>query len=93
MYATAILHVQRRTQALSIPVEAVAGTTHPTVFVINAGGEVEERPVTLGLETATRFEVLSGLKEGERIMIGNRSLVHVGEKVVPETVRLAAAFP
>ena len=35
----------------------------------------------LGLETPEKYEIASGLKEGEWVMIGNRSLVHPGQKV------------
>jgi len=81
MYATVVLKLQRRPQALSIPIEAVAGTTQPTVYVINRDQQIEEHPVQLGLETPTKYEVLSGLQEGDRVMIGNRSQVSVGQKV------------
>jgi hypothetical protein len=54
------------------------------VDVINAVHQIEEREVTLGLETPDRYEVISGLKEGEKVMIGNQSRVHAGEKVEPK---------
>jgi len=91
MYATVALKLQRRPHAVAIPVEAVSGSTHPTVYVVNDRQEIEERPVRLGLETPNKFEVLSGLREGEQVMIGNRSQVHVGQKVSPKTVGLLAA--
>ena len=86
MYATVVLKLQRRPQALAIPVEAVAGTAHRTVFVVNRDQQIEERAIQTGLETPTKFEVLSGLQEGERVMIGNRSQVRVGQKVVAQPV-------
>jgi RND family efflux transporter MFP subunit len=81
MYATVMLKLQRRPQALAIPVEAVSGTGQPTVYVINRDQQIEERSVQLGLETPTEYEVLSGLQEGDRVMLGNRSQVSVGQKV------------
>ena len=81
MYATATLKLQRRPQALAIPIEAVSGTGQPTVYLINRDQQIQERPVQLGLETPTKYEVLSGLQEGDRVMIGNRSQVRVGQKV------------
>ncbi len=86
MYATVVLKLQRRPQALTVPVEAVTGGVHPTVFVINASQQIEERPVQLGLETPAKFEVLSGVREGERVMIGNRAQVHVGQKVTAKPI-------
>ena len=81
MYAAVVLKVERRTQALTIPIEAASIGDSTTVCVVNGSHEIEERTVTLGLETPTRCEVTSGLKEGELVMIGGRSSVHAGEKV------------
>ncbi len=81
MYAVVVLKTERRTNTLTIPTEAVASQEKSTVDVINQENQIEERRVTLGLETPNRYEVLSGLKEGEKVMIGDPSRVHPGEKV------------
>ena len=84
MYATVVLKVEHRTQVLAIPTEAVASAKNSAVDVINADHQIEEREFTLGLETPDRYEVTSGLKEGEKVIIGNPSRVHAGEKVEPK---------
>jgi RND family efflux transporter MFP subunit len=81
MYATVTLKVAQRPNALAIPIQAVAGDNEKTVYVINHDHEIEVRPVTIGLETPEKYEVTSGLAEGDLVMIGNRSLVHPGQKV------------
>ena len=86
MYAEAILKVQKRTLALSVPIEAVSFEKQPTVYVINEAQEIEQRPVTLGLETPDKCEVLAGLKEGDMVMIGGRSKVTPGQKVEPKLI-------
>ena len=86
MYATVILRVARRPNALAIPIQAVAGDTEKTVYVINHEQEIEIRSVTLGLETPEKFEVTSGLEEGDLVMIGSRSLVQPGQKVQTKTI-------
>jgi RND family efflux transporter MFP subunit len=90
MYTTVTLKLQRRPQTLAIPIEAVSGTGQPTVYLINGDQRIEERPVQLGIETPTKYEVLSGLHEGDRIMIGNRSQVSVGQKVSINLGKLVA---
>jgi RND family efflux transporter MFP subunit len=85
MYATVVLKVEHRSQALAIPTEAVASAKSSMVDVVNQDNQIEEREVTLGLETPNRYEVTSGLKEGEKVMIGNHSRVHPGEKVDPKS--------
>src|SRR5208283_4845974 len=51
MYATVVLKVEKRPNALVVPIEAVAGGATPTVLVVNQNHQIEERAVTLGLET------------------------------------------
>jgi RND family efflux transporter MFP subunit len=80
MYAIVVLRVQERPQALSIPTQAVSGEKR-TVYVVNAKSEIEERAVTLGLETPNRYEVISGLREGDLVMIGGRTQIQPGQKV------------
>jgi len=81
MYAAVDLKVQSRPRVLSIPIEAVPSEQKSSVYVVNDKDEIEERPVTLGLETPTRYEVTEGLKEGDLVMIGSRSKVKPGQKV------------
>jgi RND family efflux transporter MFP subunit len=81
MYAMVVLETERRTNTISIPTEAVASQQKSTVNVVNPDNQIEEREVSLGLETPNRYEVLTGLKEGEKVMIGDTSRVHPGEKV------------
>ncbi len=86
MYVNLALPVQHREHALSIPIQAVPPGQMSSVYVINSQNEIEERPVTLGLETPDRFEVVSGLKEGELVVIGSRSQFTLGEKVAPKII-------
>jgi RND family efflux transporter MFP subunit len=86
MYAAVVLKIQRRPDALAVPIEAVSSGSKPSVYLINGNNEIEERAVRLGMETATRYEILSGLKEGDKVVIGSRSEFHAGEKVEPKPV-------
>ncbi len=89
MYASVVLDLDRHPGALAIPTEAVSGGSTPVVFVVNDRDEVEKRPVKLGLETSDKYEVLSGLSEGERVVIGNHTEFSEGEKVEPKPVQLS----
>jgi RND family efflux transporter MFP subunit len=83
MYARVVLKVQRRPLALAVPIDAVPPGQTNSVYVVNERNQIEERPVALGLETPTKCEVISGLKEGELVLTGGRSRVELGEKVEP----------
>ena len=89
MYATVLLKVEKRPQALAIPTEAVIAGSPPTVYIVNPDNRIEERPVKLGLETPDKYEVLSGLHEGELVVIGNPSGFQAGQKVRPKLVQLS----
>jgi RND family efflux transporter MFP subunit len=89
MYATVVLKVEKRLQVLAVPTEAVAGGKTPTVYVVNHDNQIEERAVKLGLETPDKYEVLSGLNEGDLVVIGNRAGFQVGQKVEPKLIELS----
>ena len=83
IYGTAVVKTESRQNILSIPDDALArgAASGTTVYVIHDDGKIEERIVETGLECAGRIEIVNGLTENERVMIGNRSLVRPGEKV------------
>jgi RND family efflux transporter MFP subunit len=81
MYSTVILKVDKQPNALAVPIEAVSDGTQTSVLVVNPNNEVEARPVTVGLETPDKYQILSGLQEGERVMVGNPGHIQPGQKV------------
>jgi len=92
MYGYASLKLERKDDALSVPVQAVsAHDTNPSVLVVNGSGALEERMVVLGLETPERTEVVSGLSESDLVVVGNRAQLKVGMRVEPKIVEQVAA--
>ena len=88
MYANVLLRVEKHLQALAIPSEAVAGEKSHTVFVLNREHQIEERAVQLGLELSDKFEVRSGLNEGDLVIAGSRAQFQIGEKVEPKLLTI-----
>jgi RND family efflux transporter MFP subunit len=84
MYAAVILDVNEHTNALTIPVQAISSQGRPTVYLVNSSNEIIEQPVILGIETPSKWEVLEGLKEGDRVIIGSRAQLKPGQKVEPK---------
>jgi RND family efflux transporter MFP subunit len=77
----------KKPNVLTVPLEAVNRTgDEATVFVVNSQSIVEVRPVKLGQESSTQIEVLSGLADGERVIVGNLSEFTQGQKVLPKVV-------
>jgi RND family efflux transporter MFP subunit len=88
MYATVQVPLHTVKNALTVPSQAVqaSGGGRGTVLVVDASHRIEKRDVTLGLESATDTEILSGLKENEMVIFGEQSQYKPGELVNPRTV-------
>jgi len=81
MYAEVNLTLDRRQRVLAVPVTAVDGDQ---VTVVTPENRIEVRKVQLGLETAAKVEVRSGLKEGDLVVVGRRSGLEAGQQVRPK---------
>jgi RND family efflux transporter MFP subunit len=89
VYAEATLTLEKRDNALAVPLQAVSHEEDKTtVYVVTEGGEVKDRPVALGLETASQAEVVSGLVEGESVIVSDRSGLKPGQHVRPQIVEM-----
>ena len=94
MYAEVDLTLDRRNAVLAIPVTAVdvdSAAATGRVMVITANNRVEVRTISLGIETASKVEVRSGLNEGDLVVIAGRSGLQPGEEVRPKVTTMAAA--
>jgi len=80
MYATVMLQVDQHPQVLAVPIEAVP-SGGKIAFVVNAAHQIEERAIKLGVETSTKYQVLSGLNEGDMVVVGNLSQLRPGQRV------------
>jgi RND family efflux transporter MFP subunit len=87
MYAETQLELRGKKDALTVPLEAVARNgDDATVLAVNPQDVIEERHIKLGLEDSVRVEVLSGLSEGDLVIIGSRDQFHSGQKVQPKLI-------
>jgi RND family efflux transporter MFP subunit len=87
MYAEAKIILKQENNALTIPIQALErNSSGGTVLIVDAQGRVEERQVELGAESSDRVEILAGLAENDRVVIGNRGEFRTGERVRPKPV-------
>jgi len=70
MSATADIITERHQDVLLIPNRAIRGTAEEPMVVVDIDGQHEEREVALGLSDGINTEVLSGLEEGEKVVVG-----------------------
>ncbi len=94
MYAETQVSLREKKDAITVPLEAVTRNgDDATVLVVNARNEIEERHIKLGLEDSSRVEVVSGLSDRDRVIIGNRAQFHNGQKIVPKEVSAGEPKP
>lgn len=93
MYADVVLQVRNKQNALTIPVEALMrNNDQPSVLVLDSQNHVTTRPIQTGIQEPSRVEVVSGLKEGDRVVVGNLTSFHDGEVVDPKLGSMADAI-
>jgi RND family efflux transporter MFP subunit len=91
MYADVTLNVQRTGTGLTLPIEAVDQTANPPfTYVVDSQGRIEKRELRLGIQSPTRVEVVSGIKEGDRVVATNLASYTPGEQVNPQPADLPA---
>jgi RND family efflux transporter MFP subunit len=87
MYAETSLILSEKDGVLTVPIQAVQREeSGASVLMVDREGRVQERSVKLGVEGNDQVEILSGLLEGDQVVIGNRSELRPGEKVHPKPV-------
>jgi len=89
VYAEATLTIDQKGDALAVPLQAVdqqGDQTH--VLVVDSAGKIELRQVALGIQTSTEAEVVSGLREGEQVVVSDRSSLKPGEEVRSKPIDL-----
>jgi RND family efflux transporter MFP subunit len=77
--------------AAAIPMQALSTGPVPDVLLVEDSGMVRQVPVQLGLQTAEFAEVTRGLKVGDQVVVGTRSGITAGHKVISRAMTAIAA--
>jgi RND family efflux transporter MFP subunit len=94
MYADVTLSAASEANALTVPIEAIKRSESKTsVLVVDRRGRVQSREVEVGVEGSNKVEVLNGLTEGERVIVGNLGSYQPGELVRAKASALADNQP
>jgi RND family efflux transporter MFP subunit len=92
MYADVVLEANSKADALTIPITAVSrAESHTTVLIVDSKNRVQTREVQLGIESPNRAQILGGLHEGERVIVGNLGSYQAGESVRPKHAAFTTA--
>jgi multidrug efflux system membrane fusion protein len=83
-YVRVRLHLKDEPGALMAPMAALGSAqAGKYVYVVGEGEKAEQRPVTLGPADGELISVLKGLREGDRIIVGNLQKIGPGSPVKP----------
>lgn len=86
MYASVRLVLEQSKNALTVPLQAVSLGQKPTVVVLNGDHRLEQRAVTLGLQTPDKVEIRSGLAENELVLVGRQPGIQLGQKATGKLI-------
>ncbi len=89
LYAQATILLERKANALALPLQALNQANNQTsVDVVDSSNKIVIRPVVVGIQTDTDAEILSGLEEGDMVVVSDRSSLRAGEEVRPKMTDL-----
>jgi RND family efflux transporter MFP subunit len=89
LYAEATITLEKKDNAIAVPLQAVDQENNgATVDVVDATNKIQVRPIVLGIQTATDAEVVSGLQEGELVIVSDRSGLKTGQPALPKMTHL-----
>ncbi len=92
MYADIKIFAASENDVLAIPRQAVIYTQSGARVIVSLGnGKYQVKPVTLGIESGDQIAVLSGLTEGEHIVISAQFLIDSESSLTASFNRLDAA--
>jgi RND family efflux transporter MFP subunit len=87
LYADATITLERRNNTLSVPLQAINHDTNGnTVFVVTPNDTIAIRSIQIGLQNADWAEVVSGLNEGDNVVVSDRAALKDGAPVQPHVV-------
>jgi RND family efflux transporter MFP subunit len=91
MYASVQIPLHAAANVLTLPVQAVqpAGNAEGIVLFVDSSNKIEKREVKLGLQTASDYEILSGLNEDDAVIFGEQNQYKVGQIVSPKPVEVS----
>ncbi|MDP3385920.1 MAG: efflux RND transporter periplasmic adaptor subunit [Eubacteriales bacterium] len=81
MFAQVTINTDIREDRLSVPGNAVLEKSGVSIVYVEVDGIAHEKNITTGLDTGQRVEIISGLEEGQRIIIKGQNYISDGSIV------------
>ncbi len=89
LYAEATVTLERKQNAVAVPLQAVdQNGTQTTVDVVDSSNKIQLRPIAIDFQTPNYGDVVSGLQDGDMVVVSDRSSLKPNENVQPKMVNL-----
>jgi len=89
LYAEATVTLERKENAIGVPLQAVdQNGNQTTVDVVDPSNKIVPKPIVIDFQTPNYGDVISGLREGDRVVVSDRSSLKPDQKVQPKMVNL-----
>ncbi|NIU95520.1 MAG: efflux RND transporter periplasmic adaptor subunit [Nitrospinaceae bacterium] len=94
MYANVVIKSSVKKRGLVIPEEAVLHSGNRTLVIVSTdSGRFDSREVTLGVQAGGYFQVLKGLRRGEKVVISSNFLIDSESKLQEAISKLQNSAP
>jgi RND family efflux transporter MFP subunit len=81
MYATITILLDERSEALALPITAIIQDGQNSYCFCVESGQVQRKPIVLGLRNGNEVEVISGLNGSESIVLAQADSLRQGQQV------------
>jgi RND family efflux transporter MFP subunit len=81
IYATAELHIPRKTPSFTVPAGAIIFNKNGVQVAVVEGGVVRLRKITIARDRGTEVEVRDGIKAGDRVILNPAVEIADGDRV------------
>lgn len=82
MFATVDVILERHEGALVVPVDSVVQRSGRSVVFVIEENQARMRPVETGISTGSLVEILSGVEEGEQVVVSGQGFLQDGMRVL-----------
>ncbi len=90
MFAETSIVLQQQNNVLAVPESAVMkGEGQPYVLTVTADNKVEKKPVTLGIQSADRIAIVSGLTDQQSVIVSGQANYQIGQQVLPKPMTIS----
>ena len=86
MYADTTFPLKHEGNAMMAPIDAIVEGDQPYVLIVDNTNHVVKSPVVLGIQGPNYYQIVSGVKVGDRVIVGNQSDYQPGQEVTPSPV-------